>query len=388
MVDLFGFKYQSCSLWQKQPIMSDSASNYGLDLPDWVAEFLREPGGIDFQEINLDRLLEVCQHQRIDRLFVDESFVDEKRTRSPHIDVMNLLEQGRIGVLTVYSNHPWHIPVSVMDKLDQLAESCVINMIVNGYFERTYSNIKVHNIDAWEQLISHYFNMLLAQQLHKTRQPTRTFMVQTVLKDPFRKAIGDHLAGSTIWQQFASSPGKNTTESLDIGKEQLIQDLERQHGPGQYINALRAFGNGLPNFKIYEQAFCEIVLETRVSGDWHFTEKTFRPIALGIPIVHLGHRPQHDRLLDYGYQLYDNGFYEQWHSGSTLTEKLPCLSEFLEHIHNSESVQDELAQTARHNYQLFWNQRKNSYYSHTGKIFDVICGGETLLSKVYKRMDV
>jgi len=369
-------------------MVENNLLNHGLDLPSWVAEFFRESGGVNLQEIDLTQLSQICQHQTIDRLFVDESFVDEKRSDSPHIKVIDLMEQGRVRALIVYSNHPWHIPTSIMNKLDNLATSCPVTIIVNGYFERTYRNIKVHNIDAWEQLISHYFNLLLAQELHKSRQPTKTFMIQTVFKDPFRKAIGDQLRGSKIWHQFATSEGTNTSESLDVGKQKLIQDLERQHGTGQYINALRAFGNGLPNFKIYEQAFCELVLETRVTGDWHFTEKTFRPIALGIPIVHLGHRPQHDRLLDYGYLLYDNGFYEQWHSESDTKEKLSCLTAFLDHIHDSETARDKLAQTAQHNYQLFWNKRKNKYYSHTQTMFDLICGGDTLLSTVYKRMNL
>src|SRR6056300_1380578 len=112
----------------REKLMVDKTfSNYGLELPTWVAEFFREPGGITLQEIDLAQLSQICQHQTIDRLFVDESFVDEKRSDSPHIKVIDLMEQGRVHALIVYSNHPWHIPTSIMNKLDKLAMSCPVN---------------------------------------------------------------------------------------------------------------------------------------------------------------------------------------------------------------------------------------------------------------------
>ena len=153
------------------------------------------------------------------------------------------------------------------------------------------------------------------------------------------------------------------------------------------MNALLSFGNGLPNFKMYEQAFCELILETRNAGSWHFTEKTFRPIAMGIPVVHLGHKPIHARLLAMGYRLYDNGFYQQWHTETALEKKLPYLESFLTHIKNDKSAQAQMEQIAQHNYQHFWNQRKLHYYTHIQQVFDSIAGENTLTHKIYKQLD-
>ena len=163
--------------------------------------------------------------------------------------------------------------------------------------------------------------------------------------------------------------------------------MEQKHGAGQYIDALGSFANGLPNFKIYEQVFCEIVLETRNQGNWHFSEKTFRPISLGIPMVHLGHKPMYDKLLEYGYHLYDNNFYQQWHKHIELEEKLPYLEKFLTHINSSESAQKQMEQTAQHNYQHFWNHRKLYFYTHMNHTFESIFGGNNLVHDIYNEMN-
>ena len=261
-----------------------------------------------------------------------------------------------------------------------------IKIIVNGYYNNVYNNIKIYSIDNFENVISHSFVLLLSQILHKKRQPTKMFSMQTVFKDNFRKTVGNYLQESALWKDFPPSPLTNST-ALYKKAADVLQHLEQHYGPGQHIHALKSFGNGLPNFKMYEQVFCELILETRNSGSWHFTEKTFRPIAMGIPVVHLGHKPMYDRLLAMGYRLYDNGFYQQWHTETALEKKLPYLESFLTHIKNDKLAQAQMEQIAQHNYQHFWNQRKLHYYTHIQQIFNSIAGENTLTHKIYKQLD-
>jgi hypothetical protein len=354
---------------------------YGLDLPAYVNNFCHNFGGISISPINHSKLLELCEQGTIKKLIVYETSVIEQTEI-----LINLLEQQRVESLTIYNNHPFLFTDSLLDRLNTVAMTTDINIIVNGYYNNVYNNIKIYSIDISEHAISHHFVLLLSQILHKKRQPTKTFLIQTVSKDNFRKTVTTYLQESALWKDFFPSPLTNST-ALYKKQADVLQHFEHQHGTGQYISALTSFGNGMPNFKMYEQIFCELILETKNSGSWHFTEKTFRPIALGIPVVHLGHKPIHDRLLAYGYRLYDNGFYQQWHTETALEKKLPYLESFLTHIKNDKLAQAQMEQIAQHNYQQFWNQRKNYYYTHIQNIFDRIAGENTLTHKIYKQLD-
>jgi len=354
---------------------------YGMDLPDWLNSFLYNHGGIFIKPILLSELLQICENKTIKYLVIYENFVLYNK------DVLlNLLEQGRIESLIIYKNHPFTITDVLMDQLDKIAKTHDINIIVNGYYDKIYKNIKVYHIDTFEHVISHFFTLFLSQILKKNRQHTKTFLMQTVFKDNFRKTIGEFIINLSIYKDFIKSP---ITDSDTLYKKtnNFLKHMEQKYGTGQYIDALMSFGNGLPNFKIYEQVFCEIVLETRNQGNWHFTEKTFRPISLGIPIVYLGHKPMYNRLLEYGYHLYDNNFYQQWHKDIRLEEKLSYLEDFLTHINSSELAQKQMEQTAQHNYQHFWNHRKLHYYTYINDTFESIFGRNNLIHNIYKEMN-
>lgn len=362
-------------------------SIYGLELPDTVVDFCYNFGGISISPINQSQLLELCKQSPVKHLIVYEQFVTD------HTEILiDLLQQQRVESLTIYNNHPFAFTDALMDRLNTVAMTVDINIIVNGYYNNVYNNIKIYSIDMWEHVISHSFVLLLSRLLHKKRQPTKMFSIQTVSKDNFRKTVGNYLRESTLWTDFFSPPTTNST-ALYKKVNDVLQQFEQQYGNGQHIHALRSFGNGLPNFKMYEQVFCDLILETRNSGSWHFTEKTFRPIALGIPVVHLGHKPIYDRLLAMGYRLYDNGFYQQWHKDYpcnkdvALEKKMPYLESFLTHIKNDKLAQAHMEQIAQHNYQHFWNQRKIHYYTHIQQIFNSIAGENTLTHKIYKQLD-
>jgi hypothetical protein len=354
---------------------------YGLELPDWVVNFCYDFGGISLSPINQSQLLELCKQSPVKHLIVYEQFVTD------HTEIlMNLLQQQRVESLTIYKNHPFAFTDALMDRLNTVAMTADINIIVNGYYNNVYNNIKIYSIDTWEHSISHSFVLLLSRLLHKKRQPTKMFSIQTVFKDDFRKTVGTYLRESALWKNFVS-PAVTNSNALYKKADDVLQHFKQQYGDGQHISALTSFGNGLPNFKMYEQTFCELILETKNSSSWHFTEKTFRPIALGIPVVHLGHKPMYDRLLAMGYCLYDNGFYQQWHKDVALEKKLPYLENFLTHINSNTAVQAQMEQIAQHNYQQFWNQRKIHYYTHIQQIFDSIAGENTLTHKIYKQLD-
>jgi hypothetical protein len=357
---------------------------YSIDLPEYVSNFFKEQGGISIVSVSRPQLLAMCNQSPLKHLIVYEQFVvDHTET------LMNLLEQQRVESLTIYKHHSFTFTNALMDRLNTFAMTTDIKIIVNGYYENNYRNIKIYHADTYEHALSHEFVLLLSKILHKKRRPTKKFLIQTVSKDYFRKTVSDHLRTSAIWSDFIAPPRFNSRSAYENffqeKKRRLFQQFVENNN--QRMHGLNSFGPGLPNFKMYELAFCELILETRNSGSWHFTEKTFRPIALGIPVVHLGHKPVHDRLLAMGYRLYDKVFYEQWHKDVALEKKLLHLENFLTHIKNDKSAQAQMEEIAQYNYQHFWNHRKNHYYTTLLNLFDDMVGENSLTHKIYKHLD-
>lgn len=358
---------------------------YSIDLPEFAINSIQEHSGVNSQIITHDTLTSMCEQNSVPYLIVYETYVQN------HFQTLTmLLEQHRVQHLLIFNHHPFVLDVGVLDKLDFLAQTQDIGIMVNGYYSKEYRHLSVYNFDLWEHSISHYFNLLLSNILEKRRNPSHLFMIQAVFKDTFRKTVGDFLKNSSVYSYFLPLQHIENIEGsrqLYQTSELFLNRLAENHGEGQYLNGLRSFGNGLPNFQAYEQIFCELVLETRNSGAWHFTEKTFRPISLGIPIIHLGDEKIHNSLLKYGYRLYDHKFYTVWHSNVDQQQKLLCLEQFLQHIKDNSTAQAEMAEIAQHNYQHFWNHRKNHYYKHLQHIFENVFGEQNLTHKVYKQMN-
>ncbi len=353
---------------------------YGVELSAHESAIYVEHAGINLTNISFQQLMQLCEKEVLPNVVLSEGSI-----RNYHDQILQLMEANKIKEITIHNDHPFGISEQILDKLDSHGKAYNINIVINGYFAKHYNNINIYYLEQEEFAIGHHFNMLLSQILQPRRRPSKTFMMQSVFKDAFRNSVGQYLKQSDIWQDFATIQMDNTTQSLKHNSDQFIKDLGEQFGNGLYINALIPFGPGLPNFKLYENAFCEIVMETRNSGPWHFTEKTFRPIAFGIPVVHLGHRTLHTRLMHYGYKIYDNGFYQHWHSDISQQEKLGHLSEFLKHI--KDYAIEDMEKIAQHNYHLFWNKRRSAYYQQLQKLFDTVFGQQTLAHKVYKMLD-
>lgn len=353
---------------------------YGVDLSAHESAIYIEHAGINLTNISFQQLAQICEKQVLPNVVLSEGAI-----RNHHDAILQLMDAKRIKEITIHNDHPFGINEQILDKLDSYGKTHNINIVINGYFAKNYNNINIYYLEQEEFAIGHHFNMLLSQILKTRRNPVKTFIMQSVFKNEFRNSVGQYLKQSDIWKDFADTQMENTTQSLIRNSDQFIENVGKQFGKGLYINAFIPFGNGLPNFKLYENAFCEVVMETRNSGPWHFTEKTFRPIAFGIPVVHLGHRILHERLMHYGYKIYDNGFYQHWHSDIPQQEKLGHLYEFLKHV-KSDAMED-MSNIAKHNYNLFWNQRRSAYYEQLQKLFDTVFGQQTLAHKVYKLLD-
>jgi hypothetical protein len=348
-----------------------------VEVPGYVRDIVENFGGVQLQDVSMDQFV---QSPPAARAVVAQNIMIHKYNQ-----LKRALEDGRIGRLIVYNDQPWMIPEQVLLDLDRDAAKYPVVMMVDGYHAAKLQHIKTFNYFHDEHALSHHFNFTLSQLLKDKRRPLKDFLLITVPKDPVRIAVCQYLkscaAMSDSWLELGGQSGQRHED-----KAAFIQRLNQNYPKGSYIAALESFGNGRPNFRAYEQCFCEIVLETRSSGSYHLTEKTFRPIAFGIPIVFLGNGTMHDRLLQDGYRLYDNGFYQQWHSDRPLAQRLLHLGEFLQHIKDIKD-RSELQRIADHNYETFWMKRKLLYYSTMHDFVRTAFGTDNMHHVIYNLLD-
>jgi hypothetical protein len=103
-----------------------------------------------------------------------------------------------------------------------------------------------------------------------------------------------------------------------------------------------------------------LVTETVAAGRrWHLTEKTFKPIALGIPFILVGTQGSLDYLRSYGFQTFDSIWDESYDRAddSTRIQKIADLLTDLDR--KSLQEKQKLFETARpiveHNWNHFYN---------------------------------
>lgn len=360
---------------------------HAIGLTDEVSGWLKNSSGIVPRMLTIEQLAQRSRSDVVKHLIVWEDVVNL------HEGILKqALLDGLVKQLTIFKNHPFAFPVETMERLEKLAGNYRINVIVNGHYlkERKYDNLRIHNIDSWEHVIGHSFIYNLTRLLSERRSPTGKMLFPVVEKDDFRRSISRALDNERIKSSIVKTSQLKDSDGLKLYDkvDDFVAQIEREVGSGYYVDALRSFGNGLPNLHNYESALCEIVLETRNEGDWHFTEKTFRPIAFGIPMVHLAHKSVHDKLLQYGYEIYDDGFYHYWHNNTvSLQDKLPRLIDFIDHIRTSKEAQTRLEQTAKHNYENFWFSRKLRSIESEQAIVNHLFGTHSLTNEIYRRLN-
>jgi hypothetical protein len=356
-----------------------------LLLPQWVNDLLVNFGGLrKFDNISVDDLTE----KYVDSLVVyEDDYVDNKD------QLVEALRNGRLKTLVIFNTHPYLFGHDALQELDRLSKKFDIHILVEGSYATDYPNIRLHHFGLNEHFISHHFNLLLANRLASRRQVQTPFLVQIIGKDKFRRKLLDTLTTSSVKDAIRMPTGQSS-EELYKNKQELFDLIKDEYKINNGIyQALDSFGNGLPNLQLYEKCHCEIVAETQnISGrPWLLTEKTWRPFAFGIPVVFLGSREMFDTIKSYGYDLFDNGFYNKWHDQSVpYEERLQALVQFMKYIMQSDDAKQKLDQSAEHNKQVFWNQRKMQYYKNWNDIFDKICSGKEVyrtVDDVYKRLD-
>jgi hypothetical protein len=367
----------------QDPEFTKSLKFYSVGMPDWAENFIHFFGGIQLEKLSYDNINAVCSKKNSNKIFVYEDIFIEQNEY-----MFGLLKDGVIQQMIVYGVHPFKFSHELLAKIDKehFVDSRLI-FLLEGYFPTKYPNLKICHLSGKEHAISHHFNLLLSNVLKSRRKINKDFLMQVVPRDNFRKQIIEFLQNTNIFDNSIVNFEKSSN-ILNDKSHVFLQNIIKKYGDGHHISALNSFGNGLPNFAAYEKINCEIVVETNnISSSWNLSEKTFRPIALGIPIVFLGHKEMFDRLIQDGYKFYDNFFYTHWHSNQSLQERLPYLLEFLKHIKQDSMIKLKMAEIALYNQQWFWNHRKLQHYEILRSFFSNISQGGNMIENIYQTLN-
>jgi len=345
-----------------------------LPLPKWLHALLLAFGGLrKLEEVSMEDV----EADKVDSLIVDEHGYIKHRGK-----LLNALKSKILTTLVIFNGHPFMFDEHVLAELDRFSVDFDIHVICNGHYAEKYNYIKLHHIEMWEHNISHHFNLLLATKLQQKKNIQKTFLAQIINKDKFRDTVISGITSSDILNDTVLTDKKVTgvarAELIEMNNSLMRHAKEEYKENPDVFPALNGFAIS-PNFSLYEKTFCEVVAETINTGAYHFTEKTFRPIALRMPIIFLGSESMYDRLNKYGYTFYDNQFYKHWQDENiSLTERVEKLVCFMKHIKEDETAREQMLSSANSNFQVFWNQRKLRYYQNWNEIFDKICAGKQI----------
>lgn len=347
---------------------------------------------LDIRVIKWEDVMEKCKNSIIETLVLEENFFYKDsldRTGKYRIQfeqLVSLLNQNCIGSLMIYNHHCMQVEKEKLQKIDEIAKHMKISMLVCGEYDFDLKNIKIKNQDVFEIMLNSHWVKALSMMLLKKRKPQVDFMLSTVVKDEFRKEIVNGLLPTDV-----TIVSNNSSTFLYKKIEDVRKTFFKKLGDFQLVDydhnkiadgLITIFGNGPPNFDLYEKHLCELVIETSNAGPWHLTEKTYRPIAFGIPIIFLGHKPMFDHLVKKGYQFHDNNFYVYWHSEIPLQQKINYLKSFLQSLKNDES-RKKLLETASYNYSLFWNNIKFNHLDAQYNFFNDFFGDDVILEEAY-----
>ena len=299
----------------------------------------------------------------------------------------DLLAKGHIKTLLVFNDHPFKFTDRVLSDINDLKFADRVRIFCQGYWKdrHKYPNVISRHMNMHEHFFSHHNIFILSRILKQRRSPTKDFLWYCVPKDDYRRSFVDAFRGDPLLSNSMVT-FENSSNQLYTSTDDKIAQLQKSYGDGEWINGLRCYGNGLPNMKAYEQAACEVVLETANQGSWHLSEKFFRPVGLGMPVIFLGHAEMYNVATQYGYMFYDHdNFYQRFQGTDDVEYRIQYLRGFMSHLKNDRPT--EMQMIADHNYQIFWNQRKNAYYDTAMNYWKDLTGRNNYLDDMYDRLD-
>jgi len=357
--------------------MSNNFTINCFDVPQWVKDWIYNFGGFRCNEIeNLNDTMDTLLIYEIPYLKSPQRWHD-------------LLANKTIGRLVVFNQHAFKFTDQVLTDINRSPVANQIRVFSQGHWmdREKYPNVISRHMDGHEHFFSHHTIFLLSRKLKQIRRPTTDFLWYVIPRDQYRKSFVNAFANDPLLSNsIVSFNAKINSADMKALVAERIEQMRRLYGDGDWLNGLQCYGNGLPNMEAYEKVACELVMETHNQGSFILSEKFFRPISFGVPIILLTNREMYDHVRSYGYRFYDHDdFYEKFHGTDDIEHRIQHLRDFMSHIKQERPA--EMQEVADYNYQIFWNQRKSAYYDTAMRYWKELLGRNNFLDDMYDRLD-
>ena len=373
-------------------------TNYvvGLDLPDWLKDQFYYESGFVVKNQSIEQL----EKTDLPLVVFEIQLVDLYKEKTKWQEFKRSIKDLDLSHMVIYSRDMYSWPTDLFIQLNSLGEHRNFHVISNSAAPSDYRNLKFHIRNELEQNLNDPVFESLAFELQRNRTTTsKDFLFATVLKNEFRRTVHDYLMENQLLNNSIVMVGSKVLddETLEITPQHsnLIDDIKNATKDDHFINGLDALVTpvnnlglvGAPVFPAYEECFCEIVLESSHQGISDLSEKTYRPILLGIPIVFLGSQEMYSKLIADGYQLPGDAFYSKWFTSNDLQDRLGALKLFCQKIIDDENLRGQLSASAQHNFEVFWTKRHSRNKKQNLEIMHESFGDENLITQIYKSLN-
>jgi len=373
-------------------------TNYiiGLDLPDWLVDQFYYESGFIIKNKSIKHL----EQTSLPILVFEEQLLDLYKNKSEWQRFKESVIALDLTHIVFYSRDMFRWSIDFFEQLNSLGEHRNFHVISNLAVPSDYSNLKIHIRNEIEQNLNDPVFESLAFELQRNRTTTsKDFLFATVLKNEFRKSVYDYLMENQLLNNSIVMVGSKVVddETIEVTPQNsnLIDDIKNATKDEHFINGLNALVTpannlglvGAPMFPAYEECFCEIVLESSHQGISDLSEKTYRPILLGIPIVFLGSQEMYSKLIADGYQLPGDAFYSRWFTSDNLQDRLDALKLFCRNIIKDNNLRGHLSASAQHNFEVFWTKRHSRNRKQNLEIMHECFGDDNLITQIYKSLN-
>lgn len=256
----------------------------------------------------------------------------------------------------IIEHHPfYHEQLETLDKLLESNNKVVV--LGTQYTKEMYKNIRCYSMASSELWCHHDFVHYMIKKWKETRKHTEEapfLFLSTTAKNAEREFTINQIRNRL--EQYILKVPETTVHDLYQKRNKFIKWMDDTFE----TNMLGGFGSGTPRFDLYDKTFAEIVVETVYNTPVvHLTEKTWRPIACGVPCILLLNPPNLELMRELGYELYPKILYDRLIDCKDLAHATQILSEFCIKINQDEKLKEDLRRTADYNYKKFWEPKSS-----------------------------
>lgn len=268
------------------------------------------------------------------------------------IKKIDLIKDSKNNIVIIIGHH--HLCHHLLDILDKnINKQTKIKLIGLKFMKNVYQNLKIYQLSSSELFCHHDFIFYLTKKWrqNKSNISSNKFLLLSANKrNDYRTQIYNNIINAHS-DKFLKTK-QQSTEDLYKKRDELTSWVKKTF---QGSNMLGGFGSGTPRFDLYEQIFAEVVLETVYQEPIaYLSEKTWRPIACGVPALFLLNPSSINYLESLGYILAPKNLYNELKENNNWRNLHSIVHPYLlDHT----AYKEELIESAEKNYNIFWQMK-------------------------------